>query len=502
MNDNAGRILIVDDLDESRETIASLVAAAGSYDVKTACNGQEALLEIAIQPPDIIILDINMPGMNGLELLRLLNVKNNNYEAIIITGYESIQSAKTAMEFGAFSYLSKPVRLESLKNQIVHALSMVDGKKERLRLLAELEDQVNKKNNELRATVNLLENQSRRLDAVINGMEEGLLALDNEERIVLLNVNAEKILGMKFSECAGRKFSDVLMEENLKSTLSFLIDQSRVDNKCLVRIPGPDHTEQYYNVNEIKLNDNQGTFLGVMVTLLDQTDKVKAEQLRTSFLSIVAHELRTPITIIQNYLTIIATESNKDPVDDMNAACVKLRNLVESLISLARLSDASISANVKKVHLQNSVLLQIEKAGAFAERNNISLEIRDNLIVKDLDTDPQLLEIALSGLIDNAIKFSKAGGVVIVTLDQCIVDGIEGVSIAVADQGCGIDDAMQKIIFESFTQGEEHLTRHFSGLGTGLYLAKRAIEILHGHINVVSEPGKGSTFTIVLPKIK
>ncbi|MGE5671280.1 MAG: ATP-binding protein, partial [Fibrobacterota bacterium] len=402
----------------------------------------------------------------------------------------------------AFSYLSKPVQWELLKNQVEHALSMVDVKKERLRHLQLLEDEVNKKNNELQTTVHMLENQGRRLDAVINSMEEGLLALDNEERIVLLNVNSEKILGLKFSECAGRKLCDALTNENLKITLSFLMDHSRVDNKRLISIAGPEQSERYYNVNEVRLSDSQGTFLGVVVTLLDQTDKIKAEQLRTSFLSIVAHELRTPITVIQNYLAIIATESNRDPVTDMKAACVKLGNLVDSLISLARLSDASISAHVKKVHLQNSVFGQIEKVVAFAENNRISLEINDNLVVKDFDTDPQLLEIALSGLLDNAIKYSLPGGVVSVMLDHCTADDKECITIAVVDRGCGIDDATRKIIFESFTQGEAHLTRHFSGLGTGLYLAKRAIEILNGYINIVSEPGKGSTFTIVLPKIK
>ncbi|NLD93431.1 MAG: response regulator [Fibrobacter sp.] len=496
-----GRILVVDDSDDNRDAVASLLIAGG-YVVETAHSGHDALIKIAVHVPDVILLDIDMPVMSGLEVLRSLNVKNNNYEAILITGYESIQSAKTAMELGAFGYLSKPVQWELLRNQVEHALSMVAVKKERLRHLQVLEEEINKKNNELQTTVHMLENQGRRLDAVINGMEEGLLALDNEERIVLLNVNAEKIIGLKFSECAGRKLSSALTDETLKSALSFLLDHSRTDNKCLVRIAGPEHDEHYYTVNKIKLNDNHGALLGVVVTLLDQTDKVKAEQLRTSFLSIVAHELRTPITVIQNYLAIIATESIRSPVDDMNAACFKLRNLVDSLISLARLSDASISANVKKVHLQNSVVVQIEKSGAAAENKNITLEIDDNLVVHEFDTDPLLLEIALSGLLDNAIKYSMAGGVVNVTLNHCTVNDSDGVAIAVVDQGCGIDEDMQKIIFESFTQGESHLTRHFSGLGTGLYLAKRAIEILHGHISVVSQPGKGSTFTIILPKIK
>lgn len=495
-----GRILVVDDSDDNRDAVASLLVAGG-YVVESARSGHDALLKIAVSVPDIVILDIDMPVMSGLELLRILNVKNNNYEAIIITGYESIQSAKAAMELGAFSYLSKPVQWESLKNQVENALSMVAVKKERLRHLQMLEEEVNKKNNELQTTVHMLENQGRRLDVVINAMEEGLLALDNEERIVLLNVNAEKILGLKFSECAGRKLSDTLTKEKLKSTLSFLMDNFPVDKKCLVRIPGPEHEERYYNVNEIKLHDNHSTFIGVVFTFLDLTDKVKAEQLRSSFLSIVAHELRTPITIIQNYLSIIATENNKDPVADMNAACFKLRNLVDSLISLARLSDATISANVKKANIQKITFLQIEKAGAIAENKNIKLEIKDNLIIKEFNTDQQLLEIALSSLLDNAIKYSSAGGVVSVMLDSCMVDGKDCVAITVVDQGCGIDDALQHIIFESFTQGEAHLTRHFSGLGAGLYLAKRAIEILHGHINVVSKPGKGSTFTILLPII-
>jgi signal transduction histidine kinase len=495
------RILIVDDSDDNRDAVASLLLSGG-YTVETARSGHDALLKIAICVPDIILLDIDMPGMNGIELLEILNTKNNNYEAIVITGFESIQSAKAAMELGAFSYLSKPVQWDVLKTQVEHALTMVAVKKERLRHLRMLEEEVSKKNNELQTTVHMLENQGRRLDVVINAMEEGLLALDNEERIVLLNVNAEKILGLKFSECAGIKLCDTLTMDKFKSTLSFLMDNFPIDKKCLIQIPGPENEERYYSVNEIKLYDSHSRFLGVVFTFLDLTDKVKAEQLRSSFLSIVAHELRTPITIIQNYLSIIVSENNKDSVADMNAACFKLKNLVDSLISLARLSDASISANVKRVDLQNVVFLQIEKAGAVAENSSITLDIKNNLIVNEFETDPLLLEIALSSLLDNAIKYSSAGGVVSVILNSCIVDDKDGVAIAVVDQGCGIDDALQHLIFESFTQGEAHLTRHFSGLGTGLYLAKRAIEILHGQINVVSKPGNGSTFTILLPGIK
>ena len=494
------RILVVDDSDDNRDAVAELLSSNG-YLVDKAGSGKEALLKMAGHAPDLFLLDVVMPEMTGLDLLREVRVNDNEYEVIMMTGFESLEDAKKAMQLGAFSYVAKPLRWEVLKDQVDQALNIVRVKKERLLHLAALEKEVQKRNSELRSTVHILESQGRRLDAIINGMEEGLLAIDDRDCIVLMNAQAEKITGARFGVCAGERFDVAIADPEIAVRLSpFTGDrpmERALDN--IVSWPLHGNGERFYHVNSMAVTGINGTFAGRVITFLDQTDKIKADQLRTSFLSIVAHELRTPVTIINNYLTVMDGAEHREAVDDMKTACFRLGNLIQSLVSLASLSNASISANWCLVNIAELVALQGKKFRNAAASKKISIEIENNLNSPVVNSDPQLLGIALGALLDNAVKFSMPGGNVGISLDEQTHGGLSRYSISITDSGKGIDERVRGRMFENFTQGEDHLTRHYPGLGTGLFLAKRAIELLDGWIDAGAAEGGGSRFTLILP---
>ncbi|MDD5674791.1 MAG: hybrid sensor histidine kinase/response regulator [Chitinivibrionales bacterium] len=368
------KILVVDDSDENREMVSELLLAH-RFKVDKACNGKEALIKLAATVPDIFLLDVAMPQMGGLELLDKISVKDNAYEAIMMTGNESLNDAKKAMELGAFSYVSKPLQWEEINDHLQRALSLVGVKKERMRHLKALEDEIRKSNKDLQA----------------------------------------------------------------------------------------------------------------------------ANQLRASFLSIVAHELRTPITTLMNYLAVLTGPENVEAVNDMKTTCDRLKDLVASLISLADLSSTSIAVRQENTHIPSFVEMLARKFAGKAAENKVAVII-DNLLSESMAAiDPRLLNIALMSLIDNAIKFSKEGGAVHINLKDLPDNGPLSLLISVSDRGCGISERARTHLFESFTQGEEHLTRHFGGLGTGLFLAKRAAEIMGASIEVTSDKGKGSKFTLNIP---
>jgi PAS domain S-box-containing protein len=494
------RILVVDDSDENRGAVAEMLEADG-FAVDKACNGKEALLKLAVTAPDLFLLDVVMPEMGGLELLREIRVNDSEYEAVMMTGHESLDDAKKAMELGAFSYVAKPLRWAELKDHVYRALSMVKIKKERLRHLAALEAEMRKRSDELRMTAEILKSQSDRLDTVVNSMEEGLLAIDDQERIVLMNAQAEKILGARFGECAGETLAVAIAGPGVAAQLAALIDPAHAAaaERDIMTVPVDGGGTRFYHVNTQDIAGGNGARAGRVITFSDRTDRIKADQLRTSFLSVVAHELRTPVTVIMNYLAVLKDVHNMEAVDDMKTACVRLKRLIASLISLAALSDASIAVNRRGTNIVELVASHVEKLAAAAAEKGETILIENSLRSPVIATDPRLLGIALSGMLDNAVKFNKAGGKVRVGLNEISRDGAPFLSVSIADQGAGISERAKSHLFESFAQGEDHMTRQHRGLGAGLFLAQRAVELLDGRIDVESVGGQGSCFTCVMP---
>ena len=489
-------ILVVDDSIESCRMVAEVLKAE-KYVVETANNGKEALLKLETMVPDLLLIDVVMPEMDGLELLNEINVNEHEYEVIMMTGHESLQDAKKAMEYGAFSYVAKPLEWEELIGYVKKALNMVRIKKERLRRLAVLENEIQKRNDELQMNVKILEGQSTRLDAVINSMEEGLLAIDDQDRIVLMNARAEKIFGIQFGECAGELLASAIKDPYASFQLVSFIGSTT--GEFTMTLPAPGGGVRHYHLNAQEVRGEKGACIGRVFTLLDQTDKINAEQMRTSFLSTMAHELRTPITIIMNYLTLIKGVENSEAVRDMKSACYWIDGLVGKLLSLTWLSDSSISVKRSSIDIAELAHLTVEKLNKDAAEKKVTVIIDNSLRSPVVSTDPKLLGIALAGLLENAIKFSKDGGSVRLKLEAPPENGSSIVSLSVIDHGIGISERVKDRLFENFTQGEDHMTRHYHGVGIGLYLVKRAVELLDGRIDVASTEGEGSCFTVTIP---
>ena len=493
-------ILIADDALDSREILRELLEAEG-YRVTCAANGKEALECCSESRFDLFIIDIFMPVLGGLGLLKEINVFDNAYEAIMIAGNESMEDIKKAMELGAFCYIPKPLRPPEFLAHVRRALGLVEIKQQRLEWLTTLEKKVISRSDDLDAMVRLLECQGQQLDAIVNSMGEGLFALDNRQSIVLMNRQAEVILGLRFAQCAGMEVSKALGPLACAEKLVCLIglEQTPGVETNLLSITHPDAGVKYYSVNVRKILDEKGEPTGKVVILLDQTAQIKAEQLRTSFLSVVAHELRTPVTVIMNYLSLISGEENRDAVADMKTVCFRLARIVETLISGTRLSDASLTANMQQTPINELVELHLEKFKEEADQKNLTLTVEDRLQSPIVSTDRQFLSIALDSLIDNAVKFNQEAGAVRIGLEKRSMNGRPFISISIADQGLGISDASKAGLFEDFTQGESHLTRRFGGMGVGLFMAKRAMELLGGCITVDSVDGEGSCFTLLIP---
>lgn len=221
------------------------------------------------------------------------------------------------------------------------------------------------------------------------------------------------------------------------------------------------------------------------------------ETLKTDFVSNVSHEMKTPIAIIKNYAELLQAEHmteerRKEYAKSVENAAARLSDLIGNILKLNKLENQRITPDIKVYDVCRQLcecILQFEEAWDEKEIE-LETEIEDAAMIR---ADASLLELVWNNLLSNAIKFTEPGGQVAVrqTSDE------KRIRIAVSDTGCGMSRESREHIFDKFYQGDTSHSKEGNGLG--LALVKRVLELMDGEIQVVSEEGKGSTFTVELP---
>jgi len=238
-------------------------------------------------------------------------------------------------------------------------------------------------------------------------------------------------------------------------------------------------------------------------TLEELNRKLEAAlHVKSRFLSTVSHELRSPLFVINGYASLIAEQMFGPLPPEMSQAAEKILNQANGLIALINniLEISQLDAGTLTFHPEPFDLKELldeisSKMPALIGEQPIAFETRYGEEPFPIVTDRERLAHVLGHILDNAAKFTQQGKIV---LGATVVVG--GVEIVVEDSGIGIDEEYQKIIFDRFRQVEEEDNRRFEGMGLGLYLSRRMMELLGGKIGVESEPGKGSRFRLWLPR--
>ncbi|MCR4891016.1 MAG: HAMP domain-containing histidine kinase [Lachnospiraceae bacterium] len=221
------------------------------------------------------------------------------------------------------------------------------------------------------------------------------------------------------------------------------------------------------------------------------------EILKTSFVSNISHELKTPIAVISNYAALlqdksISVEEQKQYADKINTVSHDLAELINNILQISKLDNNQVEAKNESFDLSEMLIQAILSFDSLLEEKNIDLQINipDNI---SIESDPGLLKIAFNNILSNAIKFSDDSGQIEIKVNK----EDSKTSISVRDQGCGMDEKALKHIFDKFYQSDKNHSA--KGNGLGLAMVKQIIFLLKGNIEVQSRPGQGSLFTITLP---
>lgn len=483
------KILVVDD-EEIIRIGCQRILEDNNLMVDEAANGLLGWEKIKANPDyDLVLLDLMMPEMGGLEVLDEIQKLDSRIVTIIVTGFATIETAVDAMRKGAYDYLPKPFSPDELRAKIHRGLE-----KRRLTLQAEQLRQERDRN--------LLElaNEKSRTGTLINCMAEGIIATNRTGQIVLINPAACNLLRLSREKVLGKTESDLLGNPGLEEQIAKMLETVQ-RTAVMMRMEFATSDGRVLQSNTSPITDDRGETLGTITALLDITEDKKIEQMKSDFIRLVSHELKAPIGAIEGYLNLIIdglTGNNRqkemDIIKRSRDKAESLKALINDLLDMSRAERKSA-----KVMSPLDISLILKETLDFYqnEAKNKSLMIEVHLLdeLHLVLANQEDLGRLFANLISNAIKYTPEKGSVLVS--TAIRES--QVVIEVKDSGIGISEEDMKKIFGEFYRAQNAIQRKVSGTGLGLAICKRIVEDHNGYIEVESQLEKGSIFRIILP---
>jgi two-component system, OmpR family, phosphate regulon sensor histidine kinase PhoR len=330
------------------------------------------------------------------------------------------------------------------------------------------------------------------LQALFNGMVEGVLLLDRYDRIQLVNQTLQQLV-QAGQELRGR----TIMEAFRLHELSQIVHRTLYEGQVLgheLELPGP--SRRFFQVNAVSVRDDDKEPQGVMVVFHDITRLKQLENTRQEFVANVSHELRTPLSLIKGYAETLFDGAKDDPeiagrfLQTIIKHTDRLTYLIEDLLTVSQLESGQSVLNLQEVELRALVERVLEDLKSRAEtrkaalRNEVPGELKSSV-------DANRLQQVLFNLVDNAIKYGRSEGTVVVSARQVEPGRIE---VSVRDDGPGIPPEAIERVFERFYRVDRARSREQGGTGLGLSIVKHIVQLHGGEVWARSELGKGTTF--------
>lgn len=331
-------------------------------------------------------------------------------------------------------------------------------------------------------------NKKQELKAVTNNMDEGLLFLDNSGEIVSINKSAVRFFASEKQELMGKNLLTLSLGKEIEKLFA-KIDTAGKGSLLLSR------GSSYYQLNGSKIGDK-----GMVLLIMDVTEKTASEKLRREFSANVSHELKTPLQSVLGYSEIMLNGLVKE--DDRPRFLRKiydeaknLLQLIDDIIKLSRLEEQQQDM-LEKFNLRKVLEQAVQRMADKASKNKITVNLECGAAEYLMQGIPSMLEEVFANLLDNAIKYNRPGG----SVTMKVIEKENKWVISVADTGIGIAPEEKDRIFERFYRIDKSRHKAVEGTGLGLSIVKHGIIFHKGTIKVLSAQGKGTEFVIKLPK--
>jgi len=360
-----------------------------------------------------------------------------------------------------------------------------------------MEDAAFKLNYQLKKANLNLEYEKRRVESIIKNMEDAVIAINRNNRIVLLNKKAEKMFLLKAKDALNAPFEHYIKKpEIVHGLLKSAETKTTIKSEIIVPIGDEDHI---FAAVFASIMDEDSTFAGNVAVFRDITEVKKLDNLKTEFLHMVAHELRTPLTPITAYSQLLLVKNPSEEKVKKYATLMfretqRMGAMLNDLLDLSRIeSGKGLTLNISPTDLKQLVENVYSTFKDSSPKHTIVLDTPDSFIA---NADKDKITQVLINMLSNALKYSPDGGEIKIKL----YDGDGKAYISVQDSGIGIPADLIPNLFEKFYRVQDAKVNKIQGTGLGLTIVKKIMEYHKGGVKVESVEGKGSTFTIFLPK--
>jgi two-component system, OmpR family, phosphate regulon sensor histidine kinase PhoR len=487
----AVKILVVDDEKGIREGCRRILTGEG-YAVDVAENGKQGFDMVKATSYDLILVDLMMPVMGGMEFMEEVRQFDQEIIMIVITGFATVETAVEAMKHGAYDYIPKPFTPDQLVSVLNRGLEKRRLSKEAERLREERDQK-------------LLEvaSEKSKLHAIVNSMADGIIVINRERQLVLWNPAAIKILDLNVKLETGRDFKKIIEEKDLVEVISKAFSPDFSQYTVLSEeIELTKSERKTIMVNVACVRDEKGSDLGVVSTFRDITGLKEVEEVKSQFVTMVAHELRAPLAAIEGYLTAYLTgvagtdpQFNRQMLERARLRSQSLIELVNDLLQFVRLESKKIVRKKELLDMSDIIVNTVELLKQQGASKDLVFQIDIPEKLPRIEGDRTEMEQLITNLVSNAIKYNVKNGKVIVSVEP----DTHYLSVKVTDTGIGIEEESLPHIFDEFYRVQGAKTRYTTGTGLGLSIVKKIVESHFGRIDAESKVDKGTTFTVKLP---
>ena len=501
------RILIVDD-EPDIALILKLQLEDAGYQTVRARDGVEALEAIERERFTLIMLDIKMPRMDGLEVLS--RIRGDETPVVMMTAHGSEDIAVNAMKKGALDYISKPFSTDDMLQKVERAIAFDRNRKERERLALQLDE------------------ERRKMEAVLQGMADLLLAVDTRGEIITASRKAEVVLGAGRDELIGKTLEEVLKAE---------VPGGELPSRCVLRTGEPCLDVAYTMLagsadipvlsSAAPLRNGAGELVGSVEIIRDISKLKELEQEKEDFVSMLSHDLKSPITAVVGSIDLVREAKlgavNEEQTEYLDAAvesCEEMVEMIDTLLGIHKFEAGKMRLYFREEDPAQLITRGVGKFLTLAQRGGIRIYSTLTPGVPGVSVDRNSFGRIMGNLLSNAVKFTPEGGEIEVSLDQIeevgaitgripeqsysrreLPDAGRFVRIQVRDTGIGIPQDALGTIFDRFVQAKNRRLGKTRGTGLGLAFCRKAVDAHAGYIWAESRPGEGSLFTILLPAL-
>jgi two-component system phosphate regulon sensor histidine kinase PhoR len=359
---------------------------------------------------------------------------------------------------------------------------------------------VNRMTRAMGRQIHALSSEKRLRDTIFAGMQEGVLVLDTERRILLANDALRWILGLGARDPAGRRLIEIVRDRDVLAGFDAALLRGEPFRE-VIRIGTA--SERSFEINVVPLTDSGGAQVGAIGILFDVTRLTALENVRREFVADASHELRTPLTSIKAFVETLLSGGLEDAANNRRFLEIikkhadRMEAILDDLTDLSLIETGAIALEMERLDLAPIAQELVDGMKPRAERYGVTVasQVPPATLVF---ADRRRLDQILLNLLENAVKFSGTGATVTIRAEAAVPGG--GIRVIVEDTGIGIAPVALEKIFHRFYRGEGARFREKGGTGLGLAIVKHLMRAHGGTVRAESEPGQGSRFILEFPE--